>query len=124
MRSYLSPKLLAYIRTFSEGFDDNFKNVQVSGGRKPTGGPGLSLTLEFSIKSLVCVVQVLFMQSDGGLTSVNEFSGHKAILSGPAGAWRPLVWTETSCTVEHALCPAPFACVPRGSPWLRPHHLP
>jgi N-methylhydantoinase A/oxoprolinase/acetone carboxylase beta subunit len=31
-------------------------------------------------------VQVLFMQSDGGLTSVADFSGHKAILSGPAGA--------------------------------------
>ena len=25
------------------------------------------------------------MQSDGGLTSINSFSGHKAILSGPAG---------------------------------------
>lgn len=28
---------------------------------------------------------VYFMQSDGGLTSVADFSGHKAILSGPAG---------------------------------------
>lgn len=31
--------------------------------------------------------QVLFMQSDGGLASVNSFSGHKAILSGPAGGY-------------------------------------
>lgn len=30
-------------------------------------------------------VNVLFMQSDGGLTPENRFSGHKAILSGPAG---------------------------------------
>jgi hypothetical protein len=30
-------------------------------------------------------VQLLFMQSDGGLAPVNAFSGHKAILSGPAG---------------------------------------
>lgn len=29
---------------------------------------------------------VYFMQSDGGLTSVSDFSGHKAVLSGPAGA--------------------------------------
>nr|ATG71135.1 oxoprolinase 1 [Juniperus procera] len=30
-------------------------------------------------------VNVLFMQSDGGLAPENRFSGHKAILSGPAG---------------------------------------
>ncbi|GMY38998.1 5-oxoprolinase isoform X2 [Fagus crenata] len=30
-------------------------------------------------------VNVLFMQSDGGLASESRFSGHKAVLSGPAG---------------------------------------
>jgi 5-oxoprolinase (ATP-hydrolysing) len=30
-------------------------------------------------------VNVLFMQSDGGLASERRFSGHKAVLSGPAG---------------------------------------
>jgi 5-oxoprolinase (ATP-hydrolysing) len=30
-------------------------------------------------------VQLLFMQSDGGLAPADDFSGHKAILSGPAG---------------------------------------
>lgn len=30
-------------------------------------------------------VQLLFMQSDGGLAPVGAFSGHKAVLSGPAG---------------------------------------
>lgn len=30
---------------------------------------------------------VYFMQSDGGLTEVGSFSGHKAILSGPAGGY-------------------------------------
>ena len=30
-------------------------------------------------------VQLSFMQSDGGLAPVDQFSGHKAILSGPAG---------------------------------------
>jgi Hydantoinase/oxoprolinase len=31
-------------------------------------------------------VQLLFMQSDGGLSPAGSFSGHKAVLSGPAGA--------------------------------------
>ena len=30
-------------------------------------------------------LRVLFMQSDGGLTPMNNFIGSKAILSGPAG---------------------------------------
>jgi len=29
--------------------------------------------------------QVLFMQSDGGLTNMNRFCGSRAVLSGPAG---------------------------------------
>ena len=34
-------------------------------------------------------VQLSFMQSDGGLSPVSSFSGHKAILSGPAGGYIP-----------------------------------
>lgn len=30
-------------------------------------------------------VDVLFMQSDGGLTPMEQFSGSRAVLSGPAG---------------------------------------
>ena len=45
-----------YIETFQSGFDAGLKSVPV-----------------------------YFMQSDGGLADVSEFSGHKAILSGPAG---------------------------------------
>ena len=29
--------------------------------------------------------QVQFMQSDGGLTSIDQFNGYRAVLSGPAG---------------------------------------
>jgi N-methylhydantoinase A/oxoprolinase/acetone carboxylase beta subunit len=32
-------------------------------------------------------VQLLFMQSDGGLAPLDGFSGHKAVLSGPAGGY-------------------------------------
>lgn len=46
-----------YIETFQAGFDEGLRRVPV-----------------------------YFMQSDGGLTSVADFSGHKAVLSGPAGA--------------------------------------
>ena len=45
-----------YIHTFQQGFDAGLKDVQLA-----------------------------FMQSDGGLSQVDLFSGHKAILSGPAG---------------------------------------
>ncbi|GAB4819425.1 hypothetical protein N2152v2_006471 [Parachlorella kessleri] len=47
-----------YIETFQSGFDEGLKSVPV-----------------------------YFMQSDGGLADVTEFSGHKAILSGPAGGY-------------------------------------
>ncbi len=47
-----------YIQTFESGFDEGLRDVQLS-----------------------------FMQSDGGLTPVSRFSGHKAILSGPAGGY-------------------------------------
>ena len=46
-----------YIETFESGFSD-LKEVQLS-----------------------------FMQSDGGLAPTNRFSGHRAVLSGPAGGY-------------------------------------
>ena len=45
-----------YIHTFQSGFDEGLPAVNLS-----------------------------FMQSDGGLAPVSQFSGHRAILSGPAG---------------------------------------
>lgn len=45
-----------YIEAFQSGFDEGLKDVQLS-----------------------------FMQSDGGLSPVSSFCGHKAVLSGPAG---------------------------------------
>lgn len=49
--------LCRYIETFESGFSD-LKEVQLS-----------------------------FMQSDGGLAPTNRFSGHRAVLSGPAGGY-------------------------------------
>lgn len=54
--AYLTPVIRLYLSGFLEGFDEGLKDVTVS-----------------------------FMQSDGGLTPEHRFSGHKAILSGPAG---------------------------------------
>lgn len=54
--AYLTPLIKKYIESFSSGFDDNFKNVDVS-----------------------------FMMSDGGLCPVELFNGYKSLLSGPAG---------------------------------------
>ena len=47
-----------YIEAFQSGFDEGLKDVQLS-----------------------------FMQSDGGLSPVSSFCGHKAVLSGPAGGY-------------------------------------
>ena len=58
--AYLTPHILKYIHTFTEGFDEGLTNG---------------------------TVPLYFMQSDGGLTDVHSFSGHRAILSGPAGGY-------------------------------------
>ena len=55
--AYLTPGLRKYVENFAAGFDSNFFST----------------------------TQILFMNSDGGLTSVDSFSGFRAILSGPAG---------------------------------------
>ena len=54
--AYLTPCLQRYILGFFSGFDEGMKNVKVE-----------------------------FMQSDGGLSPVQTFTGFRAILSGPAG---------------------------------------
>eukprot|EP00924_Labyrinthula_sp_SR-Ha-C_P003737 augustus_masked-scaffold_3-processed-gene-3.72-mRNA-1 protein AED:0.12 eAED:0.12 QI:0/0/0/1/1/1/4/0/1258 len=54
--AYLSPFIKEYLDRFTSGFDSDFHKVKLS-----------------------------FMQSDGGLTDARSFSGHKAVLSGPAG---------------------------------------
>ena len=54
--AYLTPCIQKYLTSFFSGFDQGIANVRVE-----------------------------FMQSDGGLTPVNSFSGFRAILSGPAG---------------------------------------
>lgn len=53
----MTPVLRRYIQGFFDGFDE-----------------GISKS-----------VDVKFMQSDGGLTDVSNFTGFRAILSGPAG---------------------------------------
>lgn len=54
--AYLTPHIHRYISGFASGFKEGLKNLNV-----------------------------LFMQSDGGLTPVDQFSGCRSILSGPAG---------------------------------------
>ncbi|XP_029033691.2 5-oxoprolinase [Osmia bicornis bicornis] len=54
--AYLTPHIKQYLQGFSSGFKNKLKGVNV-----------------------------LFMQSDGGLTPMHSFNGSRAILSGPAG---------------------------------------
>jgi 5-oxoprolinase (ATP-hydrolysing) len=56
--AYLTPHILKYLQTFRSGFDEGLADVDLA-----------------------------FMQSDGGLASADTFSGHKAILSGPAAGY-------------------------------------
>ena len=56
MDAYLTPAIKRYLEGFASGFKDDLKGVNV-----------------------------LFMQSDGGLTPMDCFNGSRAILSGPAG---------------------------------------
>ena len=54
--AYLTPKISNYLAGFTKGFDADLPKVTIQ-----------------------------FMKSDGGLAPVNDFGGHQAILSGPAG---------------------------------------
>ncbi|XP_050420329.1 5-oxoprolinase isoform X2 [Adelges cooleyi] len=54
--AYLTPHIQKYVQSFASGFKNNLKDVNI-----------------------------LFMQSDGGLTPMDSFNGSRAILSGPAG---------------------------------------
>ncbi|XP_054270976.1 5-oxoprolinase-like [Macrosteles quadrilineatus] len=54
--AYLTPHIKKYVQGFASGFKDELKGVNV-----------------------------LFMQSDGGLTPMDMFNGSRAVLSGPAG---------------------------------------
>ncbi|KAK3559078.1 hypothetical protein QTP86_002994 [Hemibagrus guttatus] len=54
--AYLTPKIHQYVSAFTSGF-----------------------------KGQLTDVDVLFMQSDGGLTPMDQFCGSRAVLSGPAG---------------------------------------
>lgn len=54
--AYLTPKITTYLANFQRGFDEGLSDVSLQ-----------------------------FMKSDGGLAPVNDFGGHQAILSGPAG---------------------------------------
>eukprot|EP00126_Sphaerothecum_destruens_P007440 Sdes_comp19850_c0_seq1m12083 len=55
--AYLTPCIQRYVHNFCAGFDPHLLNR----------------------------TQLLFMQSDGGLTPVHKFTGSRSILSGPAG---------------------------------------
>lgn len=68
--AYLTPCIKNYVKSFACGFKDNIKDVTV-----------------------------LFMQSDGGLTPMETFSGSRSILSGPAGG--VVGYAKTSYSAEH-----------------------
>ena len=65
--AYLTPAIKKYIKGFQAGFEGGLGTESV---KKEEGAKG---------------ARCEFMQSDGGLVDVDQFSGLRAILSGPAG---------------------------------------
>ncbi|TGO88615.1 hypothetical protein BPOR_0152g00210 [Botrytis porri] len=65
--AYLTPAIKKYIAGFSKGFEGGLGAESVKNAKGAKGA------------------RCEFMQSDGGLVDVDNFSGLKAILSGPAG---------------------------------------
>lgn len=65
--AYLTPTIKKYIAGFQAGFEGGLGTESVRKGRGTRGA------------------RCEFMQSDGGLVDVDQFSGLRAILSGPAG---------------------------------------
>jgi 5-oxoprolinase (ATP-hydrolysing) len=74
--AYLTPVIKQYLANFRAGFDAGLSGDTDRDG-KDNDGVGTGKTAGG--------VQVSFMQSDGGLTPMDSFSGNRAILSGPAG---------------------------------------
>ena len=73
--AYLTPHIARYIAAFQSGFDSGLM-AESAGGGEGGGGAGAAASSRLA-----------FMQSDGALAPVASFSGHRAILSGPAGGY-------------------------------------
>ena len=73
--AYLTPHIARYIAAFQSGFDGGLM-AESAGGGEGGGGAGAAASSRLA-----------FMQSDGALAPVASFSGHRAILSGPAGGY-------------------------------------
>ena len=77
--AYLTPKITTYLSSFRQGFDEGLDSVMLT-----------------------------FMKSDGGLTPVDDFGGHQAILSGPAGGvigYAKTAYRKTSGKAEDDIMP-------------------
>ena len=81
--AYLTPHIIRYVKSFCSGFEGGLTNTKDNNNNTSSHTPKL-----------------LFMQSDGGLTPVDYFSGHRAILSGPAGGVVGYALTTYGCNVQ------------------------
>lgn len=84
--AYLTPHIARYLRTFQDGFDAGLADVELN-----------------------------FMQSDGGLSPTDAFSGHRAILSGPAAGYVGFAatthWKGMDTSRPLQVCRAHSVCV-------------
>lgn len=86
--AYLTPILRQYLDGFFSGFDKQLREGTFNAGEGKFSGFKPASCGSFSFSTIIGVergARVEFMASDGGLVDVNNFSGLKSILSGPAG---------------------------------------
>ena len=82
--AYLTPIIRRYLRSFLAGFDFAAPDSDSKSGAESQADSGSKSDASVLVLP-PGAPEVLFMQSDGGLTHVGGFSGHRAVLSGPAG---------------------------------------
>ncbi len=106
--AYLSPVLRAYIDGFAQGFQQPNRHPGAREARTRDPGaddapviPGSPIALRASGKTEG--VQLLFMQSNGGLAHANAFRGRDAVLSGPAGGVVGMAAAAGRAGFDHAL---------------------
>jgi 5-oxoprolinase (ATP-hydrolysing) len=117
--AYLTPILSTYLRSFAAGFEHQFQEQQESEAPPTSNDEEHSATTvqnKHNNKKKTTVL-LSFMKSDGGLAPMNEFGGHQAILSGPAGG--VVGYAKTTYNPQYASSSSPSSSTTSTMP-LKP----
>jgi len=106
--AYLSPVLRAYVERFASGLNQSHRHpgarearARDPGANDENAAPGSRTALRAS--GMTKNLQLLFMQSNGGLAHADSFRGRDAVLSGPAGGVVGMAAAAQRAGFDHAL---------------------